>query len=122
MPMYLDGFILPIPKKRLADYKKIATAASKIWKRNGAIAYVEAAGEDMNAPGMIDYPALAKAKKDEVVIFAWAMFKSKAARNKANQALMTDPQMIKLMDKMNANPIMDCKRMAYGGFNVIVKA
>jgi alkaline phosphatase len=76
----------------------------------------------MNAPGMIDYPALAKAKKDEVVIFAWAMFKSKAARNKANQALMTDPQMIKLMDKMNANPIMDCKRMAYGGFNVIVKA
>jgi alkaline phosphatase len=71
---------------------------------------------------MIEYPTLAKAKKDEVVIFAWAMFKSKVARNKANQALMTDPQMIKLMDKMNANPIMDCKRMAYGGFNVIVKA
>lgn len=122
MPMYLDGFVLPIPKKRLADYKKIASAASKVWKRCGAISYIEAAGDDMNAHGMVDYPAMAGAKKDEIVIFAFATFKSKAARDKANKAIMTDPAMAKLMEKMNKNPIMDCKRMAYGGFNVIVKA
>jgi uncharacterized protein YbaA (DUF1428 family) len=120
--MYIDGFVLPVRRKNLKQYQRIARAASKVWLKHGALAYFEAAGDDMHAPGMVAFPAMAGATKDEVVIFAWATFKTKAARNKANKGIMSDPQLAKIMASMGTTPPMECKRMAYGGFKVIVKA
>ena len=120
--MYVDGFVLPVAKKNLKAYQKIASTACKVWMKHGALAYFEAAGDDMNVPGMVAFPAMAGAKPNEVVIFAWATFKSKVARDKANKKIMVDPQMVKLMAQMKAKPPMDYSRMAYGGFKVIVKS
>jgi len=120
MAQYVDGFILPIPANKLADYKRIATKAGKIWRKHGALAYFECAGDDMNAPGMISFPKLAKAKEGEIVIFAWAVFKSRAQRDKANAAIMKDETLAGMCDEAKA--IVSCKRMAFGGFNVIVNA
>lgn len=119
--MYIDGFVLPVATKNLKAYQRVARGASKVWMKHGALGYFEAAGDDMNAHGMVEFPAMAGAKKGETVVFAWAMFKSKAARDKANKAIMTDPDLAKLMASMGKKMPMDCKRMAYGGFKVIVE-
>ena len=119
MANYIDGFVLPIPADKLADYKRLATKAGKIWRKHGALAYFECAGDDMNAEGLIPFPKLAKAKEGEIVIFAWAVFKSRAHRDKANAAIMKDPTMAGMCDAAKA--IVNCKRMAYGGFKVIVE-
>jgi alkaline phosphatase len=119
MAQYIDGFILPIPKARLADYRRVATKAGKIWKEHGALGYFECAGDDMKADPMIPFPKLAKAKEDEVVIFAWAIFKSKAHRDKANKAIMKDERLAAMCGETKG--IVNCKRMAYGGFKTIVE-
>lgn len=119
MSNYIDGFVLTIARKNLAGYRRIARMASKVWRDHGAIAYVECAGDDMRAPQMIPFPKLAKARKNETVIFSWAAFKSRAARDKANAAIMKDPRITKMGEECKR--LVDCKRMAYGGFKVIVQ-
>lgn len=119
MPSYVDGFVIPVPKDNIALYQKVAKKASKIWKEHGALAYFECVGDDMEAQGMVPFPKLAKAKPDEVVVFAWAMFKSRKDRDKANLAIMNDPRMAGMME--NCKNIFNSKRMAYGGFKVIVE-
>jgi len=118
MSNYVDGFVLAVKKDRLAEYKRMATKASKIWREHGALDYWECAGDDMEVKGMVAFPKLAKAKEDEVVIFAWVVFASRQARDKANKAIMADERLASMMDPKN--PPFDCKKMAYGGFKVLV--
>lgn len=121
MARYVDGFVMPIAKKNLAAYKKIARNAAKIWREHGALEYRECVIEDADPVGpmkMVSFPALAKAKKNEAVVFAWIVYKSRAHRDRVNKRVMNDPRICQGMDP--ANPPFDCSRMAYGGFTVLV--
>jgi uncharacterized protein YbaA (DUF1428 family) len=116
MSTYVDGFVLCIPKKKLKAYIKIATAAGKIWREHGALEYRECAADDMEAPGLTPFPKMAGAKRGEVVIFSWAVFPSRAQRDRANKKIMADPR----MKEICAGMLFDYQRMAYGGFKTIV--
>jgi uncharacterized protein YbaA (DUF1428 family) len=119
MPEYVDGFVVPVPKKNLKAYKAMAQKASKIWMEYGALAYYEAAGDDMNVSFGLPFPKLAKLKKDETVVFAWIVYKSKKHRNAVNKKVMADERMHDMCDPKN--PPFNFKKMAYGGFEVMVK-
>ncbi|HEY1048401.1 MAG TPA: DUF1428 domain-containing protein [Prosthecobacter sp.] len=120
MPSYVDGFVIPVPKANIEVYKRVAKKASKVWKDHGALAYFECVGDDMDVKDMTSFPKLAKAKEDEVVVFSWAVFKSRKDRDKANKAIMSDQRIANMMG--DCKNIFNAKRMAYGGFKVIVEA
>ncbi len=120
MPQYVDGFVLPVPARKLAKYKKIATKAGKIWKEHGALEYHECVGEEVEMPGMTAFTKTAGCKKGEVVIFSWIVYKSKAHRNAVNKKVMSDPRMAKMCDPKDMP--FDCARMAWGGFKSLVKS
>lgn len=119
MPHYVDGFVLTIPRAKVAAYKKLASKAGKVWVANGALEYRECVADDMNAPGMVPFPKLAKARPDDVVIFAWAVFKSRRHRDAANKKIAADTRLAAMCEE--AKGVVDCKRMAYGGFTSLVK-
>ncbi len=117
---YVDGFVLAVPKKNLAAYKKLATAAGKVWRRHGALQYVEAMGDDLNVKFGVSFKKLIKPKPTETVIFSWIVYKSRAHRDQVNKKVMADPQLKKMMEK---GPMpFDVNRMAYGGFKFLVEA
>ncbi len=116
MPNYIDGFVLPVPKKNLKAYRKLAKEAAKIWMDHGALQFFECVGEDLDTKWAVPFPKLVKPKKGETVMFSWIMFKSRAHRDKVNKAVMSDPR---LKCDPNAMPF-DCARMATGGFEVLV--
>ena len=118
MSQYIDGFVLTIAKEKLAAYKKLAAKTAKIWKEHGALEYRECVGDDMEAKNMLPFPKLTKAKSDEVVVFTYVVYASKKARDTANENIMNDPRMAAMCEA--SGTIMDCKRMAYGGFKTIV--
>jgi len=120
MAGYVDGYVLPIPKNKLATYRGMAQKASKIWREHGALEYRECVGDDLKIKGMTSFPNLAKSKPSETVVFAWIVYKSRAHRDKVNAKVMKDPRIAKMMEGM-AMPF-DVKRMAYGGFKIIVEA
>ena len=115
---YVDGFLLPVPTKNLKAYRKIATLAGKVWRDHGAIQYFECVGDDINPKYGLPFPKLMKLKRGETPVFSFIVFKSKAHRDKVNAAVMKDPRMNEAPKTMP----FDMKRMAYGGFNVIVDA
>ncbi|MGI8618952.1 MAG: DUF1428 domain-containing protein [Gemmatimonadaceae bacterium] len=115
---YVDGFLLPVPKKHIATYKRMARKAGKIWIEHGALEFRECAGEDLRPKGPVPFPRLVKAKPGETVFFSWIVFKSRADRDRVNKKVMSDPRLQKMMEP-GAVPF-DYKRMAYGGFNVAV--
>lgn len=123
MKRYIDGYVLPIPKKNLADYKKMATLGGKMWMKHGALAYFECVIEDpkpnMGPVKIRNFPELAKAKPSDTVIFAYIVYKSKAHRDRVNAKVMNDPAMQDPTLKDKAMPF-DPKQMAYGGFESIV--
>ena len=119
MAHYVDGFVLPIPRDRLDEYKRVAEAAAKIWKAHGALDYWECVGDDLNAEHTRSFTDMTNATDDETVIFAWAVFASREARDAANGKIMADPRMADIMNP--ENPIFDCKRMAHGGFKEMVR-
>ena len=122
MAKYIDGFVLPIPKKNLAAYKKMAEDAGKVWIKHGALEYKECVGEDMNPKAMgmefIKFPQLASAKDDETVVFSFITYKSREHRDEVNtkvmEEFMKDPKAKEM--KMP----FDMKRMSYGGFETLV--
>ncbi len=120
MPEYVDGFVLPLPKKSLPAYIRMSKKASKIWMDHGALAYRECEGDDFSAAFGLPFPKLVKPKKGEVIMFSWIVFKSRAHRDRVNRAVMTDPRMDEFA-KDYPMPF-DVKRMAYGGFKTIVSA
>jgi uncharacterized protein YbaA (DUF1428 family) len=115
---YVDGFVLPVPKKNLASYRRMASQAGKIWRKYGALDYRECAGDDLKVKGLVSFPKLAKAKSGETVMFSYIVYKSKAHRNQVNAKVMKDPRLAKMMDPKKMP--FDVKRMAYGGFKVVV--
>jgi uncharacterized protein YbaA (DUF1428 family) len=119
MKPYVDGYVLPIPKDKLADYRRLAQKAAKIWREHGALEYRECVAEDDNAPEMVPFSKGAKAKPGEVVIFAYVLFKSRKHRDQVNAKVMADPRLANLS---HDNVPFDCKRMMWGGFNTLVSA
>lgn len=118
MARYVDGFLLPVAKTKLAAYRKISAKAGRIWMEHGALQYVECVGDDLDIKGMSSsFPALLKVKRSETVVFSWIAYKSKAHRNAVNKKVMTDPRMADF--DPNAMPF-DMKRILMGGFRAIV--
>lgn len=118
---YVDGFVLPVPKKNLKLYRTIAQKAGKIWREHGALQYVEAVGDDLDVKFGLPFTKLAKTKPGETIIFSWIVYKSRAHRDKVNAKVMSDPRLNEMMQKSKAMPF-DMKRMAYGGFQFLVNA
>lgn len=116
---YVDGFVVPVPEENLKLYRGIAQKAGKIWKEHGALQYVEAVGDDLENKWGVAFPKLAKLKPGEVPLFSFIVFKSRADRDKVNAKVMSDPRMNKLMEAGKAMPF-EVKRMAYGGFKILV--
>ena len=120
--MYVDGFVLPVPKKNIAAYKKMATVGAKVWKKHGALQYFECIGEDLNPKvdknmRFVTFPQLVKAKPTETVWYSFIIYKSKAHRNAVNKKVMADPRLTNIKGPMPFDP----KRMSYGGFKTVVK-
>jgi uncharacterized protein YbaA (DUF1428 family) len=113
---YLDGFILPVPKKNLAAYRKMAAMGKKLWLKHGALQYVEAVGDDLNIKWGLPFPKGIKTKPGETVFFSYIVYKNKTHRNRVNAAVMKDPAMATMPKKMP----FDMKRMMTGGFKTIV--
>jgi len=114
---YVDGFVLAVPKARLEDYKALARKAGAVWKEHGALSYVECTGDDVPYGELTSFPRAVQAKEDEVVVFAWIVYESRAARDEIMKKVMTDPRL-----KMDpATMPFDGKRMIYGGFEVAVE-
>lgn len=122
MKRYIDGFVLPIPRRCEAEYEVIAQAASQLWLEHGALEYWECAGDDLSTECSRTFVDMANAGDEEIVIFAWVVFESRQARDAANEKILADPRMEDLMAKLtdSANPILDFQRMAHGGFREIV--
>ena len=116
---YVDGFVLPIPKRHLQTYRRIAQRAGKVWRDHGALEYRECVGDDLKTKMGIAFPRLAKVKRGETVCFSWIVYKSRAHRDRVNAKVMKDPRMAKMMNEAMQ---FDMKRMAYGGFKVLVDA
>ena len=116
---YVDGFVLPVPKKNLQIYRRISSKAGKVWRKHGALQYVEAVGDDLDVKFGVSFKKIMKVKRGETVLFSWIVFKSRAHRDKVNAKVMSDPQMNKMMEASKTMPF-DLKRMAYGGFKFLV--
>jgi uncharacterized protein YbaA (DUF1428 family) len=117
---YVDGFLLPLPKAKLAEYKKMAKAGAKMFLKYGALEYRECIGDDLSPAFGLPFPKLMKLKEDETVIFAWVVYKSKAHRDKVNKAIMNDAEMAAEMEGKEMP--FDMKKMGYGGFKILVEA
>ena len=126
MGKYVDGYVLPILKDKVEEYRKIASEAGKIWKKHGALQYFECIGDDLTPDmGMgdmkiVQFPTITNAGPDETVVFAFVVFKSKEHRDEVNKKVMTDPYMTDPSMKDKTMPF-DATKMVYGGFNVIVE-
>ena len=117
---YVDGFLLPVPTKNLAAYRRMARKAGKIWREHGALEYRECVGDDLGCQWGLPFPKQMKLKAGETPVMAWIVYKSKAHRDRVNAKVMKDPRLEQSMDT-KAMPF-DVKRMAYGGFKVMVDA
>ena len=115
---YVDGFVLPIPKRNLAAYRRMAQKAGKIWREHGALDYKECVGDDLNIKMGMPFPRGIRSKPGETVLFAYIVYKSRAHRDSVNDKVMKDPRIKMGTKKMP----FDVKRMLYGGFKVIVDA
>lgn len=114
---YVDGFVIPVPKARLGDYKKMARLGRKVWMEHGALAYHECVADDAPVGKLTSFPRSVKLKEDEVVVFAYIVYKSRAHRDKVNKLAMNDKRFSKMEWKQMP---FDTKRMIYGGFKTLV--
>ncbi|MBS1970305.1 MAG: DUF1428 domain-containing protein [Bdellovibrionales bacterium] len=117
MAKYIDGFVIPIKKKNLKIYKKMAAIGCKVWMDHGALDYYESVGDDLKTPWGVTFPKMCKLKSDETVIFAFVVYKSKAHRNQVNKKVHADPR----MQMEGVEMPFDIKRFAVGGFTVLVE-
>jgi uncharacterized protein YbaA (DUF1428 family)/uncharacterized damage-inducible protein DinB len=115
---YVDGFVIPIPKRNVAAYRRLAAKAGKLWMEHGAVDYKECVGDDLKVKGVITFPRLARSRPGETVVFSWITYKSRAHRDRVNAKVMKDKRIAAMMDGKK-NPF-DMKRLTYGGFKVLV--
>ncbi len=117
---YVDGYVLPVPRKKLQAYRRLALTAGRVWRKHGALAYFECAGDDLKPHcAGIRFPQTVKAKPGETVVFAFIVFQSRKHRDRVNAKVMKDPLLSACADKPMP---FDAKRMAYGGFRTLVSA
>ena len=114
---YVDGFVLAVPKRKLAAYRQMSRKAGKVWRDHGALEYRECVGDDLNVKIGVPFPRLARVKPGEAVVFSWIVYKSRAHRDRVNANVMKDPRITKSM--IDPMPF-DVKRMSMGGFSVLV--
>jgi len=117
---YVDGFIVPVPKKNLDAYARMSKKAGKVWREYGALDYREWVADDAPVGKVTSFPRSVKLKPGEVVVFAWITYKSRALRDRINAKVMADPRLKDMMGP-NGSPPFDGKRMIFGGFNSLVK-
>ena len=117
---YVDGFVVPVPKKKLAAYLRMAQRAAKIWREHGALEYRECVADDVSKGKVTSFPRSVKLKPSETVIFAWIAYKSRAHRDSVNAKVMKDPRLADMMDPKKLP--FDGKRMFWGGFKLQLKA
>jgi len=116
---YVDAFVVPVPEAKLADYRKMARRAGKIWREHGALAYTECLADDVQPGKTTSFPQSVKLKPGETVVFAWIVYKSRKDRDRINKAVMADPRLADMMDPKSLP--FDGKRMFWGGFKPIVQ-
>jgi uncharacterized protein YbaA (DUF1428 family) len=119
MARYVDGFVLPIPKRSVERYRRIARKAGRIWREHGALEYVECVADDVKPGKLTSFPQSVKLKAGEVVWFSWIAFKSRRHRDRVNAKVMNDPRIATMMGP-DSMPF-DGKRMIYGGFRARVE-
>ena len=118
MAHYIDGFVLPISRDRLDEYKRLVEAVADIWKEHGALDYREYVSDDLIFEGTRSFIDLAAATEGEAIVFGWVVFESREARDLANKKVAADPRMADLINSSNSG--FDAERMAYGGFQSFV--
>lgn len=116
---YVDGYVVPVPKKKLAAYRRMAQKAGKVWRDHGAVEYIECVADDVKPGKHTSFPQSVKLKVGETVVFAYIVYKSRAERDRINAKVMKDPRLADMMDP-KALPF-DGKRMFWGGFKVMVE-
>ena len=117
---YVDGYVLPVPKKNLRAYARMAQKAGRVWRDHGALDYKECSGDDLKVKWGVPFPRVIKVKAGETVVFSYIVFKSRAHRDRVNARVMKDPRLAQMMNQKKMP--FDVKRMAYGGFKVLVDA
>jgi len=121
MAKYVDGFLLVVPKANLEAYREMAAKGAKVWKKHGALEYVESVGDDLNPKdAKVTFPKIAGANPDEIVVFSYIVYESRAERDRINAEVMKDPEMNDPKYKDMKMPF-DMNRMAFGGFEVITE-
>lgn len=117
---YVDGFVIPLPMKNIAAYKRMATRAAKVWMEHGALEYRECIGEDLQHEGsaIMSFPKQLRTKPGETVVFSWITYRSRKHRDQVNAKVLSDPRILKMMEEKN-EPF-DSKRMVFGGFGVLL--
>jgi uncharacterized protein YbaA (DUF1428 family) len=117
---YVDGFVLPVPRRHLQAYRRIAQKAGRVWRDHGALEFRECVGDDLDGNTGVPFRRSVKLKGGETVVFSWIVFKSRAHRDRVNAKVMKDPRLARMMDPKSMP--FDHKRMLYGGFKVLVDA
>jgi uncharacterized protein YbaA (DUF1428 family) len=118
--MYVDGFVLPVPKKKLGAYRSMAKKAAKVWKDHGALEFHESVADDVKVGKWTSFPRSVKLKRGETVVFSWITYKSRADRDRILKKVMSDKRLESMMSGKDMP--FDGKRMIYGGFKTIVDA
>ena len=116
---YVDGYVLPVPEKNIDAYREMAQKAAAVWMEHGALDYKECIADDINIEGFVPFPKVIEAKQGETVVFAYIVFKSRKHRDEVNAKAMNDPRLKEDCENEKEMPF-DWKRMAYGGFKVLV--
>jgi uncharacterized protein YbaA (DUF1428 family) len=123
MMHYVDGYVLPVPRRNLGAYRRMARDAGKIWRQHGALQYVETVADDVKPGKWTSFPRSVKLKRGEVVVFSFIVYRSRGQRDRINRKVMkkfmSDPKWKKYMDPRNMP--FDGKRMFWGGFRAIVE-
>ncbi len=117
---YVDGFVVPVPLKNLAAYRRMAKKAGKVWKEYGALDYKEWIGDDVKVGKLTSFPRSVKLKRGETVVFSWIVYKSRSHRARVNAKVMKDPRLADMMDPKSMP--FDGKRLIYGGFKLLIVA
>ena len=111
---YVDGFVVPVPRRKMDSYKKMARRAGKVWREYGALSYTECVADDVKVGKRTSFPRSVKLKAGEVVVYSWVVYKNRAQRDRINKKVMKDPRLADMMDPKTLP--FDGKRMIYGGF------
>jgi uncharacterized protein YbaA (DUF1428 family) len=115
---YVDGFVLPVPKAKVEEYRRMAAKAGNVWKDHGALAFVECVADDVKPGKLTSFPQAVNLESDETVVFSYIVYPSRAERDRINALVMKDPR----LDMDPAQMPFDAKRMIFGGFSVLVEA